>query len=42
MAIAQTVQHTLVMVVCTVTTVVNQAKKQISHLTDLAAGYSVQ
>ena len=39
-AAAQAMQHTLAMATHAVATVVDQAKEQIGHFTDLAAGYS--
>ena len=41
-AAAQAVQHTLAMAARAVATVVDQAKEQIGHLTDLAAGHSAR
>ena len=41
-AVTQAVQHSLVMATHAVATVVDQAKDQIGHLTDLAAGHSTQ
>ena len=41
-AAAKDVQHTLALATHAVATMVNQAKEQIGHLTDLAAGHSAQ
>ena len=41
-AAAHAVQHTLAMAARAVATVVDQAKEQIGHLTDLAAGHSAR
>ena len=40
LATAQAVQYTLAMAACMFATVVDQAKEQIGHLTDLAVGHT--